>query len=1092
MRFSRSFIVASLWLLAGCSREEAAPPARASTHSALITNGDFETGAPGQAPSAPWVVSSYLNASGVTIQTPQTLAGLNLAAGGSSTTTIVAATSAVPVNLTSGASLRVCRYGTQCAHLNAGASTGGGHAKNINRLSQTMVLGAGDVDAADAQLHLRFVFAAVMEDPGHTLSQEPYYFLQLTDLTKGTVVFTQFGMPGQFGQPWLTSTTSTTTYRYTPWQLIDISGAAGLSLGDTVTLDVIAAGCSLGAHQGDVYLDGVGVTVPGLSLEATGPARTAAGGVLTYQLQYVNHGSSMATGVTTSFTTPPSTTFHDVAPPAGATCTTPSVGTAGDVVCTFSGPVAAGQSGSFSVQVTVDPLVTDAAITLLNSSIASTQEPTLLGPFVSTPVLCGSDAQCNASSWCNLTGLSGCVPKLSNGTSLPKDAAHVTPVLDGHCSAGAGAAVCRSGVCDVADDRCGFAAGDGTCTSATAPSVCRSGLCSANGACLAAGGCNIDADCASGAWCDTGTHACLPKLANGLALPVAPPLDGTCGQLAGARVCLSGVCDTSDNSCGYANSDGSCDASTASVVCRSGVCDTDAKCGLANGAGSCTAQTSAVCRSGVCSVADTCMASGGCNVDADCSAGTWCDLAQHACLAVLANGAALPVDATHGGPVLDGHCSTAAGALVCASGVCDVADDLCGLAVGTAGCTSATGAPVCRTGTCSHASTCMPTGGCNVDADCAVGSWCHEASHACLTRLANDAPMPTDASHQGPVLDGTCTQAAATLVCASGVCDTDARCGLGTRGAPCTASTAATVCRSASCSADGSCEPSGGCNVDRDCTAGHWCDEATHACTPLLANGTALPVDASHVEATLDGSCTATAAVIVCVAGVCDADGACGYRNGDGPCTAATGATLCRSGLCATDAAHAATCVACLAETQCPTATPKCDPASDSCVAGCVRDTDCPSEQWCSVTGHHCTARLMNGSAMPTDAAHGSPALDGTCTAAAAAHVCLAEVCEVSDNACGLKDGTACTGDAQCRTGTCDATSGTCGAPVVSGCQANTDCPTGQTCTSAHTCEASRLSGGGCGCSSVEPAAVFWLAGLVWLRLRRRSGLSAG
>src|SRR4029079_14742545 len=141
-------------------------------------------------------------------------------------------------------------------------------------------------------------------------------------------------------------------------------------------------------------------------------------------------------------------------------------------------------------------------------------------------------------------------------------------------------------------------------------------------------------------------------------------------------------------------------------------------------------------------------------------------------------------------------------------------------------------------------------------------------------------PIPTDAPHVGPTLDGTCTAAAALLVCASGVCDVndnacgyansdgpctavtqatvcrssvcdpDLKCGYADGDGPCTLANQGTVCRSTMCSANGLCTPLGGCNVDADCTAGNWCNESMHACTPTLPNGTLIPTDGPHTNPT--------------------------------------------------------------------------------------------------------------------------------------------------------------------------------------------------------------------------------------------------
>lgn len=48
---------------------------------AAFMDGGFETGTPGQAPPTPWTVDTFLNP-GTTLQSPQTLQGLNLSTGG--------------------------------------------------------------------------------------------------------------------------------------------------------------------------------------------------------------------------------------------------------------------------------------------------------------------------------------------------------------------------------------------------------------------------------------------------------------------------------------------------------------------------------------------------------------------------------------------------------------------------------------------------------------------------------------------------------------------------------------------------------------------------------------------------------------------------------------------------------------------------------------------------------------------------------------------------------------------------------------------------------------------------------------------------
>jgi MYXO-CTERM domain-containing protein len=127
---------------------------------------------------------------------------------------------------------------------------------------------------------------------------------------------------------------------------------------------------------------------------------------------------------------------------------------------------------------------------------------------------------------------------------------------------------------------------------------------------------------------------CVPKLDNGQSLPNAPASVTTCSATVGMRVCKSGVCDTADNKCGYANGDGPC---TDGGVCRSGACDaTDHKCGLLPGDGPCSSD--AVCRAGTCdALKQTC--SSGCMSDSDCPANDFCK-SDGSCAPKLPDGAA--------------------------------------------------------------------------------------------------------------------------------------------------------------------------------------------------------------------------------------------------------------------------------------------------------------------------------------------------------------------------------------------------------------------------------------------------------------------
>jgi MYXO-CTERM domain-containing protein len=251
------------------------------------------------------------------------------------------------------------------------------------------------------------------------------------------------------------------------------------------------------------------------------------------------------------------------------------------------------------------------------------------------------------------------------------------------------------------------------------------------------GGCNVDADCSMGNWCNETAHMCMPQLANGMPVPTDgahtnPTLNGTCSMAAGMLTCKSGVCDTKDNECGYANGDGPCTGADGTVVCRSGICATmgpnmgtcvacvmDSQCMMPTPACDTTSNTCVQCTTSaqcmmptpVCSMGK-CIA--GCNTDADCMMGTWCNETAHMCVPTVPNGMPVPSDSAHTNPTLDGTCTPAAGKLTCTSGVCDPKDNNCGLANGDGPCANNA---QCRNMMCDpKAMVCGPH--CQTDADC--------------------------------------------------------------------------------------------------------------------------------------------------------------------------------------------------------------------------------------------------------------------------------------------------------------------------------------------------------------------------------------
>lgn len=316
--------------------------------------------------------------------------------------------------------------------------------------------------------------------------------------------------------------------------------------------------------------------------------------------------------------------------------------------------------------------------------------------------------------------------------------------------------------------------------------------------------CTSDSNCSSSArWCNAllPETQCVDKTANGELIP-----GGACSAALATRACASGVCFEADNRCGLPNGE----VATSESVCRSGMIGSDGKCGLLNGEG---AGSAAQCRSGVLGADELCGLPNGVSAASasECrssvlGADGQCGLPNGesatnvgACRSALlgSNGRCGLVNGQAG-------CTVATAAVSCQSASCD-SDGACGFANGAGACTTANSATICRSGLCSAAGTCVAAGACASDADCA-GAWCNLGTATCSPKLPNERPIPTDATHTNPVLNGLCTPAAAALTCASGVCDTsDNTCGFTDGAGSCTSSNASTVCRSGRCKASGVC-----------------------------------------------------------------------------------------------------------------------------------------------------------------------------------------------------------------------------------------------------------------------------------------------
>jgi len=336
-----------------------------ATALALFSNGDFEAGN-----YTGWTKSQFINP-GLQLPQPFTGASIVRGAGGTDRSSIVSAAS--PLAGTDGlvAAVHYPRFGSSAALVNyfAPANPGG----NANSIRQSSTIQNSDVDS-DGVPHVRFAFLPVLEDGSHAPEQQSWFYIVVRNTTRQTTVWQRFTFANEAGVPWQSSG----LYRYTGWTVVDVPGGTGvMEVGDTVELEVIASGCSLGGHRGHVYVDAIGSKIPGGSVVATAPTTTVPGASLTYNIHVDNDGLSALQSPVVTIAVPAQTTFASV---TNGACSHSS----GTVTCNLA-DLPANSSIDFDLTVTVGGAATG-TITLGNYSVAGTGYPALLGPPRSTVV----------------------------------------------------------------------------------------------------------------------------------------------------------------------------------------------------------------------------------------------------------------------------------------------------------------------------------------------------------------------------------------------------------------------------------------------------------------------------------------------------------------------------------------------------------------------------------------------------------------------------------------------------------------------------------------------------------------------------------
>lgn len=274
-------------------------------------------------------------------------------------------------------------YGLKSARVNYN-----GNSNRASSIDQTATMGVGDIDPSDGKVHIRFAVAPVLENPGHNPNEQPYFFIEVRNLTKGTQLFQTFNFSNQSGVPWQT----VGGYQYTTWQAIDIGPGPGvLDVGDQVSVTIVASGCGPSGHEGHIYVDsGQGLTtLPGPFVTATGPQYTTTGGTVTYNYHYNNGGTAPMTNSVVTIVSPQDNSGTPknlrVVPgsvPVGCSLTTS--GSIDTVTCPV-GTLNPGSTGDLQLTWTV-PSPTVGPINHGNYTIQADGSPPLLGPLVQTNI----------------------------------------------------------------------------------------------------------------------------------------------------------------------------------------------------------------------------------------------------------------------------------------------------------------------------------------------------------------------------------------------------------------------------------------------------------------------------------------------------------------------------------------------------------------------------------------------------------------------------------------------------------------------------------------------------------------------------------
>ena len=1043
--------------LAACSRQ--APPAVAGQAQPLFVNGGFEDGT-----RSSWTFTAKRNTNGLAAVPPTTYAQLQLSnctLGTNCYDYTYVRTGATPesVPLYGLANApnppKLPKFGTYSLVVNEG-----GKNYNVNTVQQSYTTTSADVDPADGKIHVRFALAPALQNPNHPDNEQPYFFVILRNVTKANATLYQtFNFANQSGVPWITYNDPVNgAVQYTNWQVFDVAPGNGLlTVGDTINLEVVAAGCNQSGHWGEVALDGFGAQIPSLSIGATGPAAANAGTDITYAFQAKNSTSFLTSNVVVTMATPPTTTFKSIVPPAGVTCTTPAVGATGTITCPLGwmNPAA-----SVPFQVTVN-INSGATGTINNGNY------TIGGDGVS-PIL-GALVQTTITAAVTYADLGVTVSDGTPGVVWGGPVAYTLTVGNGGPSAVVGATVTDTFPAQLTGVTW-------TCT-ATGGGACQSGSGSGNisrtvnlpvgatatfaisATVIAGSGSGTLTNSASVAppagvtdpGASNNTDADVDGIGTLYAVTAAKDLAET-GQ---GQVISSPAGISCGNSCASQSAsylDGS--QVTLTAIARAGDTFTGWTGGCTGTANACTITLGGAPVTATAHFrgpAVTGSAPGG-NGSVTCSPSPVVQGSSSSCAIAPSAGYQLTALTDNGANVLG---SVAGGAYALSNLAVDHAVVATFMKSNATGCGAGT---ECASGICTDGVCCDAACGGQCQA-CTVPGSVGTCSPVTGAPLGGRAACASDGSACGGACDGVTTAACAypggstscrSASCAAGTATLAASCsGTGSCPAVQTVSCNPYVCGATACL--------GACLGDAQCVAGDWCNATV--CQPRKTNGATCSaanectsgncVDGYCCNSACNGQCQAcdigssagTCTPIAAGLGphggrpACASDGsACG-----GACDGANGAacaypgssTACRSASCAAGTATLA--ASCAGTGSCPAVqTQACAPfvcGATACLASCTSDVQCAAGDYC--TAGTCQPKKANGETCTfTSQCLTGNCVDGVCCDSACGGQCQACNLTGSVGTCSPATGApvggrpACASDGSACGGACDGTNG--------------------------------------------------------------------